>query len=485
MENDTILIVDDDQILLELYRTLLVANGYKTETATDGKQAVALAHGQEYPLAIVDLCLPEKHGIDVINEIKQLWPDTEIIVNTGQGSMDSAIAAMRLDVFEYLCKPVLMETLLRNVNNALEKRHLKRENRRLVLELQQEKNSLQNKINASTKAMEKHLQESPLFIGESAAVRHIRQLIAEVAPSDITVLIRGESGTGKDVVASLIHEWSGRATNGNLIKINCPAIAESLLESELFGHERGAFTGAHKQKPGRIEFADSGTVFLDEIGTISLGFQAKLLQIIENKNFVRVGSNTTMKVNARFIAATNASLENMISRGLFRSDLLYRLAQYSIYIPPLRERREDVPLLIDHFIRHYSAKYDKAIQLLPSDIMAMLLEYDWPGNVRELLSVVSRFVISGKQEVFLRHINTNGQDIQAEPSKKIQDSEFKLIFSALVEHKWNRRKAANVLGISYSTLRRKIEKYELDKNMAQLKQTMQSPSDMPTQAEAS
>lgn len=458
MEKEPVLIVDDDPILLTLFQKFLTAKGLQTEAAEDGQQAVELAQAKEYGLAIVDLNMPEKNGIDTITEIKQLWPDTEIIVCTGQGTLDTAIEALRLDVFEYLCKPVPMETLLKSVHNGLEKRHLKQENRRLLLELQQERNSLQNTIKASKKALEKHLEESPLFIGESTAICQIRQLIAEVAPSDMTVLIRGESGTGKDAVASLIHEWSGRATNGNFIKINCPAISETLLESEMFGHERGAFTEALRDKPGRIEFADGGTVFLDEIGTISPGFQAKLLQVIEQKKFVRVGSNKTLEVNARFIAATNANLEEMINRSLFRPDLLYRLAQYNIYIPALSKRREDVPLLINHYVRHFCEKYDQALRSVPSDIMAMLTEYDWPGNVRELKSVVHRFAISGKHEVFLDHINMNGQ---AETPRKMHDSEVKLILSALVEHNWNRRKAAHDLGISYSTLRRKIEKYDM------------------------
>ncbi|MBN2106713.1 MAG: sigma-54-dependent Fis family transcriptional regulator [Deltaproteobacteria bacterium] len=465
MRNQSILIVEDEPTLLELFKRFLTSKGFQADTAADGEQAVALAREKEYDLGIVDLFLPAKNGMDVIGEIKQLWPDTEIIVCTGQGSMESVLDAMRLEVFEYLCKPVALEALFKSVTNALEKRSLKLENRRLFAELQQERNSLQSKINASTKALERHLEDSPLLIGESVAIRQIRQLIAEVAPSDMTVLIRGESGTGKDVVANLIHEWSGRAANGNFIKINCPAISETLLESEMFGHERGAFTGAHRDKPGRIEFAEGGTVFLDEIGTISLEFQAKLLQVIEQKKFVRVGGNKTLEVNARFIAATNANLEEMINRGHFRPDLLYRLAQYNIYMPALRERREDVPLLIEHYVRYFAAKYGQDVRTVSSDIMALLVGYDWPGNVRELLSVVTRFALSGKEEVFLDHVNMNGHGPRVESTKKIHDSEVKLILSALVETKWNRRRAAEVLGISYSTLRRKIEKYDMDTGM--------------------
>ena len=462
MLNEKILIIEDDPSLLDIYTSFLSAKGLAAETAEDGELALRKVQEQEYALVIVDLGLPVKGGMDVIHEIKKIWPDTDFIVCTGQCSFDSAIEAMRLDVFDYLCKPVAMESLLRSIGNALEKRRLKLENRRLLAELQLERSSLEHRIIASKKALAKHLEESTLFIGESTAVKQIRQLIAEVAPSDLTILIRGESGTGKDVVANLIHEWSGRVANGSFIKINCPAISESLLESEMFGHERGAFTGAHREKPGRIEYADEGTVFLDEIGTISLEFQAKLLQVIEQKTFVRVGGNKTLEVNARFIAATNAHLEDMIYKGLFRPDLLYRLAQYTIFLSPLRERREDIPLLINHYMHYYLRKYDRGMQTVPHEIMARLVDYDWPGNVRELQSVVNRVAISGKDDVFLEHLNMAGNSIKPERHKKIQDTEASLIRSILAETKWNRRRAAEVLGISYSTLRRKIEKYEMD-----------------------
>ena len=462
MQNQKILVIEDDPQMQDIYTVFLTGRGFSVETAVDGEQAVLKAQAYEYELAIVDLGLPVKGGMDTINELKTKWPDIECIVCTGQCTFDSAIEAMRLDVFDYLCKPVSLNSLLRSISNALEKRRLALENRRLFAELQRERNCLENKIIASKKALEKHLEESTLFIGESAAVRQIRQLIAEVAPSDMTVLIRGESGTGKDVVANLIHEWSGRAANGSFIKINCPAISETLLESEMFGHERGAFTGAHRDKPGRMEFANGGTVFLDEIGTISLGFQSKLLQVIEQKTFVRVGGNKTLAVNARFIAATNAHIEDMLCRGLFRPDLQYRLAQYTIIIAPLRERREDIPLLINYYTNHYFKKYGRDMLAVPNDIMSLLVDYDWPGNVRELQSVVSRFAISGKPEVFWEHMNMAANGKKAEECKTIHDTEAKLILSILSETKWNRRRAAELLGISYSTLRRKIEKYEMD-----------------------
>jgi len=462
MQNEKILLVEDDRQILDIYTTFLTAKGFSVETAVDGEQAILKARDQEYACAIVDLGLPIKGGMDTIQEIKIIWPDMECIVSTGQCTFDLAVEAIRHDVFDYLSKPVAMGTLLRSIRNALEKRRLVLENRKLFAELQSERNSLENKIIASKKAVEKHLEESTHFIGESAAVRQIRQLIAEVAPSDITVLIRGESGTGKDVVANLIHEWSGRAAKGKFIKINCPAISEMLLESEMFGHERGSFTGAHRDKPGRMEFANGGTVFLDEIGSVSVKFQAKLLQVIEQKTFVRVGGNKTLEVNARFIAATNAHIEDMISQGLFRPDLQYRLAQYSIFIPPLRERSEDIPLLINYYTKRYFMKYGRDMQAVPNHIMSLLIDYDWPGNVRELQSVVSRFAISGKPEVLLEQINMADNGKKSEGPTTIQDAEVKLILSILSETKWNRRRAAELLGISYSTLRRKIEKYEME-----------------------
>jgi transcriptional regulator with GAF, ATPase, and Fis domain len=303
-----------------------------------------------------------------------------------------------------------------------------------------------------------------MLVGESQAIALVRQQIAEVTPTNMTVLIRGESGTGKGVVAKMIHESSARGSQGALVKINCPAIPETLLESELFGHEAGAFTDAKGRKPGRFELAHGGSVFLDEIGEIPPNIQVKLLQVIEHKEFQRIGGSSTIHVDARILAATNASLEQMIAAGQFRADLFYRLNEYCIHLPPLRERVEDIPLLVQHFLNLYGEEFGRSGLSLSSELMALLMRAPWYGNVRELESVIRRYALTGREESIRALLcpgageRRSGGGVERET---LRQSEIQAIMSALTEARWNQRRAAATLGISYSALRRRIEKYGL------------------------
>jgi transcriptional regulator with PAS, ATPase and Fis domain len=273
-------------------------------------------------------------------------------------------------------------------------------------------------------------------------------------------LIRGESGTGKDIVARLIHEADGR--DGSFVKINCPTIPEALLESELFGHEPGAFTGAERRKPGRFELAAGGTIFLDEIGEIPGGVQSKLLQAIEHKQFTRLGGGATINTDARIVAATNAPLEDMIVERRFRSDLFYRLNQYAIELPPLRERSEDVPLLIDHFLQIYGVKHARPDLTLSPAMMSRLVRYSWPGNVRELEAVMHRFVLTGREDAIESAMERKPERARKDsPLGELRQSEIRTLMAALTEARWNQRQAAGILGISYSSLRRRVKKYNL------------------------
>jgi DNA-binding NtrC family response regulator len=301
------------------------------------------------------------------------------------------------------------------------------------------------------------------LVGTTEHVRKAVHLIEQVAPSDMTVLIRGESGTGKDVVARLVHAKSARAASGSFVKINCPAIPETLLESELFGYEKGAFTGAVSQKPGRFELAGGGTIFLDEIGLMSPAMQSKLLDVIEQKQFVRVGGKGTTYVDARIIAATNSPLEDMIAKEAFRPDLFYRLRQFTIFLAPLRDRPEDIPLLCEHFLKLYTAKRGFTHNELPAGVMPQLMRYPWPGNIRELETVIARYALCGDTEALIQATTTEEQSADASgEGDKLEKVERTTILASLAECHWNRRRAASHLGISYSALRRRMSKYGID-----------------------
>lgn len=479
MSRDKVLVIDDDPQIVEVLDKVLQEGEFDVTTALDGFTGLTAAKKEEYAVAIVDLSLPGLSGIETMHRLKKISPDIEVIIFTGNPSFDSSVEAIHEHVFDYLLKPTRMRVLLRTVQKAVEHRHLKMENRALLQDLEIERNKLNKEVKAAKRAIEHGLRSSPEFVGRSVAAQEIRRQIAGVAPSDVNILLLGESGVGKDVVANLIHKSSGRDPR-SFVKINCPAIPESLLESELFGHEAGAFTGATKQKPGRFELASGGTIFLDEIGDLPFSLQSKLLQAVEQKQFYRVGGKKPIHIDVRIIAATNAPLSSMINEGQFRADLFYRLNEYSIEIPPLRERKEDLVLLIYHFLDEYKKQFNAPDRIIPPETLTLMEFHSWPGNVRELQSVIRRFVLMGWPENLLASFqsspNTNSGDTgqksvasgpvsQPQPLPNNGGNDMQQVLHALSQSKWNRRKAAKSLGMSYSTLRRRITEYELNKEV--------------------
>ncbi len=463
MDQEKILLIDDEEQVTEFLADIISREGLESRTANNGSDALEIAKAENCAVAIVDLTMPGLSGIDTIRRLKETDPDMEMIVFTGYPSLESSLAAIESRVFAYLSKPSDRHVILRMVERALERRRLIVENRELLSMLRVERDQLRNEVTAAKRGIERRLENSDSLVGKSESIRKVRHFVAQVAPTDLAVLILGESGTGKDVVARLIHESSGRDPNA-FVKINCPAIPESLLESELFGHEPGAFTGAVNSKPGRFKLASGGTVFLDEIGDLPLRLQAKLLQSIEDKCFTPLGSAESLRVDFRIITATNAPIKTLIAEKKFRSDLFYRLDDYSIHLPPLRHRKEDIPLLADHFRGIYSTKFKCPDLEIPSDTLSILSQYKWPGNVRELESFIRRYVLEGGSgtclELLKRSHSSNpdpGSAVEA-----VRKTEMDAILSSLNETQWNRRKAAELLGMSYSSLRRRISKYNLD-----------------------
>jgi len=461
LDRKKVLVVDDDVEVCELLSTMLTCIGFEVITANNHAAALETANRGVFAVAIVDLNMPGRSGMETVEMLKRIDPDIEVIIFTGYPTLESSLDAIHSQVFDYICKPADMRTMQRAVQRASERRQLILENRNLMQELEVERNRLSEEVRAAKRAIEQRIEESRLLVGQSKAIKQIRHFVAQVAPSDMTAFIHGESGTGKEVVARLIHEMSGRDPNA-FVKINCPAIPEALLESELFGHESGAFTGAERRKPGRFELASGGTIFLDEIGDLPLTLQAKLLQVIEHRRFTRLGGTNTIKVDVRIIAATNAPIEKMVAERRFRADVFYRLNEYAIEMPPLRERKEDIPLLVQHFLELYAGKYGhNGIKISP-ETETLLVQHQWPGNIRELKTAIRRIALEGTEDSVLESLKTVlVQTALIKCADAVCDTEAEIIRNALSEARWNRRQAARVLGMSYSSLRRRIDKYKL------------------------
>ena len=455
MEKSEIMVVDADQSWTSLLAANLTKLGYSIEVAGDGARAVEVALRKAPPVVLLDPALPGGHGVGLIRQIRDVAPETRFIVLTARPTPQSMMEAIHEHLFDYLCKPIDLKSLEESIQRALTD-HRKAAARpgAPVFPAWDEP------------APERRLRDGhTALVGASKAIALVRQQVAEVTPTNMTVLIRGESGTGKGVVARLIHDASPRGARGALVKINCPAIPETLLESELFGHEAGAFTDAKGRKPGRFELAHGGSIFLDEIGEVPPNIQVKLLQVIEHKEFQRIGGANTIRVDARILAATNASLEQMIGTGGFRADLFYRLNEYCIHLPPLRERVEDIPLLVEHFLKMYGQEFGRPGLTLSSEMMGLLMHNPWYGNVRELESVVRRYALTGREESIRPLLRPSATE-RALPAGRqeadtLRQSEIQAIMNALLESRWNQRRAAVKLGISYSALRRRIEKYGL------------------------
>ncbi|MCX7013786.1 MAG: sigma-54 dependent transcriptional regulator [Candidatus Sumerlaeota bacterium] len=454
-----VLVVAEAAAIRRSCLNFLQLNNFDVEAVVPGDDAVHLVLKKEFGAAVIDVSIPETFEAETICRIREASPDTEIVLLNGHDSMSSPLGELAKTVFE-LPKPFALEDLRRTLVRALERRALVSRNRELTRQLRVLPHSAQSQPIKAPHPSAARAGEPCCLIGESQVMRRVRSSIEEAAPDDISVLIRGESGTGKNVVAWLIHDRSGRGERGEFLRINCPAIPETLFESELFGHESGAFTGADRQKPGRFELAGGGTVLLDEIAEIPPSLQAKLLQAIEHREFTHLGGTKTVRMNARIVAATNAPLESLIAQGRFRQDLFYRLNEYCIHLPPLRERTEDIPLLVSHFLRSSSSRNGRHDLTISPETMSCLAQHQWPGNVRELESVIKRFVLSGREEDISRALHRRPQALPAQ-APALRETEIQTLQAALLKCRWNQRRASKFLGISYSALRRRIAKYDI------------------------
>lgn len=441
-----ILIVDDEEPQRNTLTGFLKKQGYAVETADSGITALALASQKHFELALVDLKMPEMDGIELLEKLKEQNPDTQVIMMTAYKTVESAVEAMQKGAYHYISKPINLDELKLDIKKALNNQRIIIENRYMKEELEQQYKDLK-------------------IVGESKAITDVLSTVARVAPTDSTVLIRGESGTGKELVARAIHALSQRKDE-KFIPVSCAALPETLLESELFGYEKGAFTGAVKKKEGRFELADGGTLFLDEIGDIPLETQVKLLRVIESQNFERLGGKDTIKVNVRIISATNQDLEKKIKEKTFREDLYYRLNVISILVPPLRERKEDTLPLVEYFIEKSNQKCGKEIKGITQRVKEILLSYDWPGNVRELENIIERGVVLSRGEALdeedlssLSFGRRKGMPLDL----SLKEMEKSHIFNVLDKTDWNLGKAAGILGIHRNTLRLKMKEYGIEK----------------------
>ncbi len=437
-----ILVVDDEASQREMLAGYLVKLGYKVVTASSGLEGMSLLKDTFFELAIIDLKMPHMDGIQFLRELKRTSPDTQAIVMTAYGTVETAVEAMREGAYNYVGKPIDLEELKLNIKKALETQSILAENRFLKEQLDQRYKDLR-------------------IVGKSRRIKELLSTVSRVAKTDSTVLIRGESGTGKELVARAIHTLSPRSGR-NFVAVSCAALPETLLESELFGYEKGAFTGADRRKEGRFEMANEGTLFLDEIGDITVGMQIKLLRAIESQQFERLGGKDTLKVNVRIITATNQDLEENIKAGKFREDLYFRLNVISILVPPLRERKEDIIPLVEHFIEKSNRKCGRGTKGITPQAKDLILSYHWPGNVRELENVIERAVVLSRGEVIDREDLGWMSFSQTEsPTDSLKDLEKSHISKILRENNWNIGKSAEILGVHRNTLRAKIEEYGL------------------------
>jgi two-component system NtrC family response regulator len=438
-----ILIVEDEQTQRELLEGLLKKEGYAAEGAGDGGRALQLAKDQTFEIVLLDYKLPDMDGFTVLKRLKEMNPEIQVLMITAFGSIENAVTALKAGASEYLTKPIDLDDLLFKIKKVEERLHLIHEN--LVL-----KEALKDRL------------KSEDIVYASEKMHEIVSLIVRVAKTDSTCLVRGESGVGKEIVANLVHELSERK-NQTLVKVNCSAIPETLLESELFGYERGAFTGAYQKKLGKFEVAHKGTIFLDEIGDVPLFLQPKLLRVLQEREIERLGGLHPTKVDVRIVAATNKNLEEEVKQGRFREDLFYRLNIVQIEIPPVRERKEDIPLFLDFFLKKFNERHKKGIKGFAREARDVLIKHDYPGNVRELENIVERAVVLSRGEYITR------EDLSifnpAEPSatdgsmkQVVESMEKRMITEALVSANWVQTRAAEAIGISERMLRYKMKK---------------------------
>lgn len=455
-----ILVVDDEESIREFLDIMLRKEGYEVTCVEDGQKAIDILKKKSFDLLISDLQMPNVTGIELLKHCRETYPDLLFMMITAFGTAESAVEAMKMGAYDYITKPFKIDEVRINIANALRSRNLEVENRVLRKELQKEY-SFQN------------------LVGNSEAMHKIFELIRKVSDSPTNVLVTGESGTGKEMVAKAIH-YNSPLKDRPFVSVNCGAIPENLVESELFGHKKGSFTGAISDKDGLFEVADGGTLFLDEIGELPLSSQVRILRAIQEKTVRRVGGTEDIKVEVRIIAATNRDLEQMVQQGTFRQDLYYRLNVINIRTPPLRERRDDIPLLAGHFLQKYSERFSKQIQTISKEAMDLLKKYDFPGNVRELENIIERTVALESGATVLpeslpqfvntptgrKMVSSDGIEITDEGidlQKVLDQLEKELLVKAIHQANGVKKRAAKLLGITFRSMRYRVEKFSLGK----------------------
>lgn len=447
MTRADILVVEDETNIRTALVTMLEKIGHRARAAGTGEEALGILEGTRMDMVITDLKMPGMGGLALLRRIKESCPETDVVVMTAYGTVETAVEAMRLGAYDYICKPIDRERFPVVVEKALERHFLALENRQLRDRLE-------------TRARFEEM------IGESEPMQQVYNLVEMIAGSDVTILVVGESGTGKELVARAIHHKSARAS-GPFVTVNCGALPEHLLESELFGYEKGAFTGAVGTKVGRFELADSGTLFLDEVGELSLKSQVDFLRVLESKEFRRLGGTKVVKVDTRIIAATNRNLEVAVKEGAFREDLYYRLNVIPVRLPPLRDRADDIPLMVESFLQEFAAQHQRAPQEVSHETMRLLRLYAWPGNIRQLRNVIERLAVTVRDSTI--HPHHLPEEIQASKEdartmlvtlgSPLDEIEKEVIRRTLIEVTGHREKAAKLLGISPRALQYKIKQY--------------------------
>ena len=457
MARETILLVDDEPHVLELLSVTLEDEEYRILQADNGKKALAIIEQEEPQVVLLDIRMPDMDGLEVLHQIKESNQTSSVIMMSAHGAMKTVLQAMKRGAYDYLTKPVDLEKVKVLIRRALE-----------AQKLTQEITSLRSKVE------EKYQLEN--IVGKHPKMFEVYKMIGRVMDNKATVLIIGETGTGKEVVARAIH-FNGLLKDGPFIAIDCASLPSDLLESELFGHEKGAFTGAIAQKMGKFELASKGTLLLDEIGNLTLATQVKLLRFLQEKRIERVGGTRSIELDVRIITATNLDLEKAVKEGSFREDLYYRLNVITIPLPPLRERRDDIPLLVEHFLQKFKSESKRKVKFVPQETMDLLMRYDWPGNVRELENVVERAIVIGKTEAILvedlplrmqkrKVVFEPGLEILSENmpfEQRVENFEKRLIVDALEKTNWIQTKASELLGTSRSILKYKTKKYGIKK----------------------
>jgi DNA-binding NtrC family response regulator len=446
-----ILVVDDEKLTLKNLKYILTKEGYEVKAVDNGMSALNLLKNEEFDLVITDLKMNMVSGLDILEKCKEWYPDTEVIMITAYGSIDSAIQAMKLGAYHYITKPFRLDELKILVKEALEKVRIKKENKRLKEELERLKGTVVH------------------IITQNPEMKKILELAEKVAPTDCPVLILGETGTGKELLARYIHQHS-RRKDKVFLAINCGAFTEELLANELFGHEKGAYTGAVSTKKGLLEVASGGTLFLDEITEMSPTMQVKFLRVLQEKEFIRLGGTEPIKVDVRIIAATNRDIKKEIEKGRFREDLYYRLNVISFNLPPLCQRKEDIPLLCYYFLNKYAKEMNKEVKEISEEAMELLLSYDYPGNVRELENIIARAVaLTNSSKIELSHLPEDLKKFKIFTFRKknfplptLEEQEKEYIKMVLKEVGGNKTLAAQILGIDRATLWRKLKKYSLE-----------------------